>query len=121
MMQFHQSQSGRHAIRHYAPGLLLIGDERFTSSLIITPDGYQLWPVTHHEELCAEVLAPVYSYQPDVIIVGTGAVQVFPPPERYLPLMQFGIGVELMDSAAAARTYNVLLTEGRRVAAAIIV
>jgi len=121
MMQFNQAEGARFSIRQYAPGMLLVGEQRFTSSLIITPDGYQLWEVTQHTDISVASLAAVYSYQPDVILIGTGVAHYFPPPERYLPLLQHGIGVELMDSAAAARTYNVLLAEGRRVAAAIIV
>ncbi len=121
MMQFNQTAGARFSIRQYAPGLLMIGEQRFTTSLIVTPDGYQHWDVAQQEDICVTALAAVYSYEPDVILIGTGAAHYFPPPERYLPMLQHGIGVELMDSAAAARTYNVLLAEGRRVAAAIIV
>ncbi len=57
---------------------------------------------------------------PEVVIVGTGARQMFPPPQVTASLLAFGVGVEVMDTLAAARTYNILMAEGRRVVVALL-
>lgn len=57
---------------------------------------------------------------PEVVIVGTGARQRFPAPQLLRPLIEAGIGFEVMDLAAACRTYNILASEGRAVAAALL-
>ncbi|WP_419613488.1 Mth938-like domain-containing protein, partial [Thiolapillus sp.] len=60
------------------------------------------------------------SHQPDVILLGSGTNQLFPHPSLFIPLMQAGIGYEIMPTHAACRTYNILLAEDRRVLAALI-
>ena len=57
---------------------------------------------------------------PEVLLVGTGARQQFLPPATLAPLLRAGIGIETMDTQAAARTYNILMAEGRRVIVALI-
>jgi len=59
--------------------------------------------------------------KPELVLIGTGAKFEFPEPARLAPLRSAGIGVEVMDTAAACRTYNILLGEGRGVVAALIV
>jgi uncharacterized protein len=61
------------------------------------------------------------SYRPDLVLLGTGACLQFPPPRVLAPLVEAGIGHEVMDTAAACRTWNILLSEGRRVLAALVV
>ena len=60
------------------------------------------------------------AFGPDILLIGTGTEQQFPEIERYAELLAHNIGVEIMDSPAAARTYNVLVSEGRKVMAGII-
>jgi len=64
--------------------------------------------------------APLPSDAPEVLLVGTGARQQFLPAATLAPLLRMGIGVEIMDTQAAARTYNILMAEGRNVVAALI-
>lgn len=64
--------------------------------------------------------APAALVKPEVLLLGTGARQRFPSPAVLRPLLQAGIGVEVMDTQAAARTYNILMAEGRRVVAALL-
>ena len=71
----------------------------------------------HH--LAGRHVAALLSHGPEVVIVGTGEVQVFPDVQLFVALMDAGIGYEVMDTAAACRTYNVLYAEGRRVLAAL--
>lgn len=65
-------------------------------------------------------LEPLLDQDPQVIVVGTGQRQRFPDPSVYAPIMARGIGVEIMDTGAACRTYNILVSEGRRVVAALM-
>ena len=60
------------------------------------------------------------THDPEIIIFGTGKEQVFPDPALFVPLMERGIGYEVMNTGAACRTYNILLSEERRVLAALI-
>jgi len=64
--------------------------------------------------------ADLSTNKPEVLLVGTGARLQFLPREVVAPLLAVGIGVEVMDTQAAARTYNILMAEGRRVVAALI-
>ncbi|MDO5679382.1 MAG: MTH938/NDUFAF3 family protein [Pelistega sp.] len=62
-----------------------------------------------------------YENAPEVLIIGTGKHQVFLDPAILAPLLQARIGIEVMDSKAASRTYNVLMSEGRKVAVALLI
>jgi uncharacterized protein len=58
--------------------------------------------------------------EPEIVLLGTGRRQQFPHPRLTQALLEQGVGVEVMDTAAACRTYNVIMLEGRRVAAALL-
>ncbi len=79
------------------------------------------WHAGPFGTLAAADLAPLAALAPEVLILGTGKAFGFPHPSVLAPLHAAGIGVEVMDTRAACRTYNILLGEGRRVVAAIIV
>ncbi len=104
------------------PGAITINQEELGSSLIITPESLiRDWPPQSHDELEPEHFSAVAVLEPVILIYGSGITQRFPAPELLAPLIQKGIGVETMDTAAACRTYNVLVSEGRNVAAALII
>ena len=93
-----------------------------SSSAIITPDRLvENWPPASNEKLTCEDLEQVLETEPELIILGTGTKLVFPRQDILQVCYQRGIGIEVMDNGAACRTYNVLLSEGRRVAAALII
>ncbi len=71
-------------------------------------------------DLRADHLEALCAVEMEVLILGTGPRQVFPHPRHLAPLMERGIGVEVMDTAAACRTYNFLISDGRRAAAALL-
>ena len=122
-MRFAEDKTAaRYRIHAYAPGRVTINQDVFTQSLIVTP-GRILphWAPQSFEELQAEHLALVAELGPEIILLGTGATLRFPRPELAAPLFDSGIGLEVMDTAAACRTYNVLVSEDRHVAAALIV
>lgn len=91
------------------------------SSLLVAPEG-ELTAITATDtaDLSDLLWQSVIAQSPEVLLIGTGAKQQFLPPAQLAALYQAGIGVECMASGAAARTYNVLMSEGRRVLALIL-
>lgn len=78
------------------------------------------WPVSSIDQLDGRALRAIASRKPEVLIIGTGRQQHFPHPRVLIPLMDAGIGYEVMDNRAACRTYNILLSEGRNAALALL-
>jgi uncharacterized protein len=78
------------------------------------------WPPTTMEQLRAEHLEMVLAMEPEVVILGTGVRHINPAPHLVAALQQHGVGIEVMNTAAACRTYNVLLADGRRVVACLL-
>jgi len=109
------------AIKAYEPGAVVIGEGRFTHSVLLMPDWVTDWPVSDAAELASAHLEPIIERTPELLILGTGRRQRFPSPASYADLMRKHIGIEIMDTGAACRTYNILMAEGRRVAAALII
>lgn len=105
-----------------ADGLrVLVNDQALASSCIVAPDKLVTdWPVTTVAQLDDATLATLFNLQPDVILLGTGERQAFPPARVMGAVLQRGIGLEPMANAACARTYNVLAGEGRKVVAAFV-
>ena len=100
---------------------VLVNERALTSSCIVAPDRLVSdWPVTAVAGLDDAALAALFDLQPDVILLGTGEHQTFPPPRVMAAVLQRGIGLEPMANAACARTYNVLAGEGRKVVAAFV-
>lgn len=103
-------------------GFRVAGDWR-EGSLLILDDQPQLWPVKAIEDLTAADLQRVFDAGPalvEFVLLGTGVTQKLPPRALREALSAAGIGLEFMSTEAAARTYNVLASEGRRLAAALI-
>lgn len=95
---------------------------RFAHSLVVLPEATPTaWPPASFDALTTEHFAQVHALQPDVVILGTGARQRFVHPRLIAALTEQRIGVECMDNQAACRTYNILMTEGRRVALALVI
>jgi len=111
----------KYQIRAFEPGRIQINDIIFTQNLIITPT--QLitdWQPTHVFALKKEDFDIFITLRPDILLVGVGSKLIFPPTEQYGHLINAGIGIEFMNTAAACRTYNALSSENRNVAAALI-
>ena len=77
------------------------------------------WTPQNLAELTAEQMQPIVELQPEVVLIGTGDTLQQPSSEQRIALIKLGIGHEVMDTAAACRTYNVLVAEGRKVVAAL--
>ena len=103
-----------------AHGITLI-DRELTSSFLLAPDrAIENWPVTAPETLDASHVEALLALNPELVVLGTGARQAFPAAAFMAGFLRRNIGIEVMDNAAAARTYNLLADEGRRVIAAFI-
>jgi uncharacterized protein len=112
---------GRYLIRSYAPGTIKVNDTAYKTSLLLTPDQIVAdWPPQLFDDLAAGHFEPIAALKPEVVVLGTGARLKFPPPPVLAPLSRMGIGVEVMDTAAACRTYNILASDGRKVVAALL-
>jgi uncharacterized protein len=120
-VKLHVSAPGpRNAITGYGEGYVLVNSQRHESSLIVMPDRVLPWDVAGFEALTAEHFSSLRSLQPEILLLGTGPKQRFPHPRLTAPLAAAGIGVEVMDLKAACRTYNILVAEERKVAAALL-
>ena len=120
-MKFSLEPDHKSSIQSYASGQVVVGGTTYTSPLIIsaagvTPD----WPPATLEEITAHQLRELLPLDPEIVILGTGSRLRFPSPAITSCLMEHHIGIEVMDTASACRTYNVLLSEDRRVVAALL-
>ena len=121
-MQFSLANLGdEYSVTAYDPGRIEVGGREYKNSVVLLPDQIiDDWRPCSIDDLQPEDFTILLELTPDVILLGSGERQVFPPVALYAPVIESGIGIEIMDSAAACRTYNILLAEGRRVAAAIL-
>ena len=109
-------------IRSFRPGELRVGNDVITEPVILTPeDIVRDWRPPDIAELGAADFAPALELNPEVVLFGTGPTQLFPPIPVVTEIMRTGIGFEVMDTAAACRTFNVLASESRRVVAALLI
>jgi uncharacterized protein len=93
-----------------------------SASFILSPDTLtEAWPVTSAKALTVDQLQPLFDLAPAVILLGTGSKQVFPSAAVMAACLSRGIGLEVMANDSAARTFNVLAAEARRVVAAFII
>lgn len=98
-----------------------IVDRPFTDSIILARDKViDDWGVSDIAAMTPEHAEPILALQPDVVLLGTGARQRFPSQEVLAAFLQRGVGIEVMDNAAAARTWDILASEGRNVVAAFV-
>jgi uncharacterized protein len=105
----------------YGPGFIEINKVRHSGHLIVSPDApVQPWAVTGFDTLQASDFAALLERAPEIVLLGTGLRQRFTAPRVVAPLTGAGIGVEAMATAAACRTYNILMAEGRRVLGAFL-
>lgn len=99
----------------------LVNERRLHRSFVVSPDTLvEDWPVTDAAGMSAGDVEPLLALSPEVVLLGTGGRQAFPPAEVMAACLSRGIGIECMANDAAARTYQVLAGEGRRVVAGFI-
>ena len=114
--------SGGNRFTGYGAGYVEVNRARHDQSLVVSGDRVMVdWPATSIEALTADHIAALVAFAPEIVLLGTGATFAFPEPALLAPLYKAGIGVEVMDTPAACRTFNILLAEGRNVIAALVV
>ena len=105
----------------YGDGWVEVNAVRFERSIVVFPDRPVLdWPVADFASLTADSFRFIADQNPELVVFGSGGKLRFPHPRMLASLIDRGIGVETMDVYAACRTYNILMAEGRRVAAALL-
>ncbi|MGK7295790.1 MAG: Mth938-like domain-containing protein [Candidatus Wenzhouxiangella sp. M2_3B_020] len=111
----------RYFIRSLGPESIRIVDTDYSESLLLEPEnGVSLWPVPDVDALSQDDLQPIIERDPEVVLLASGRTLRFPSQEIRIELLRRNIGVEVMTLDAAARTFNVLASEERRVLAALI-
>ncbi|MCB5176994.1 Mth938-like domain-containing protein [Microvirga lenta] len=113
---------GRFPIDAYGNGGFRFADMSHRGSILVLPSGVRAWPIDTITELTTESLAPIFAEGDalELLLLGTGA-DIAAIPERFrLRFREARIGLDVMQTGAAARTYNILLAENRRVGAALI-
>ena len=115
------ADGAQYALTRYRPGYREINRVRHTTGLLVAAQGeVRPWPVTGVEALGPADFEQMLSLRPEVVLLGTGERQRFVHPRLYACLTNARIGLETMDTGAACRTYNILMSEGRHVLAALI-
>jgi len=124
-MKFQLETSDHNLISNYGPGIISVNGKDFTSNVLITKDAvYEAWFDGPLENLALSHFDPVLNLEPaarpEILVLGTGENHTFPAMSLLAELHQHGISLEVMNTRAACRTYSVLVSEYRQVAAALI-
>ena len=122
LLKLHLSNiSGINLFTGYGEGHVMVNKQRYAHNLVVLRDRLVTdWRPAGFDDLAAEDFALLAELQPEIVLLGTGAQLRFPRPELTRALIEARIGLEVMDVQAACRTYNILATEDRKVAAALL-
>jgi uncharacterized protein len=116
-----QPPGGQNHIQSVSEKEIRIAGEAHSRSLVVTAEFLIAdWPVGKPEDIAPEHLEAILELRPEVVLIGTGRRQVFLQPALLMAFYQRGIGVEMMTTQAACRTFNVLISDNRKVAAALL-
>lgn len=121
-MKLHLDRAaGRYQFTGYGDGYVAVNGTRYERSLVVLPSRIVTdWAATTFDALESSHLDALTAFGVDVVLLGTGASLRFPRPELMRPLVAARVALEVMDVPAACRTYNILMAEERRVAAALL-
>jgi len=121
-MQLTEHRNERELFVRYADAhCVIVVDRKFENSLIVAADRViENFSAQSVAKLDADAIASVLALQPEVVLLGTGTRAIFPPQAVLAQFLKRSIGLETMDNAAAARTFNVLVGEGRRAVAVFL-
>ncbi len=121
-MKFQREATSEFAISGYTDDTVSVAGVEHRHSLRVSHRAPAApWAVASFAEITAATIIDATHVSPEIVIIGTGNKLRFPPPAALAPLREARIGFEVMDTAAACRTYNVLLGEGRQVAALLLI
>ena len=120
-MKLHASAPGSaNVINAYGEGYVTVNGARHESSVIVTAERVIAWQAGTFDSLRESDFEALQGLGLEIVLLGTGPKQRFPHPRLFAALARAGIGVEVMDVQAACRTYNILVAEDRKVAAALL-
>ncbi len=120
-IQIDRADPNANVIRSYGPGQIEIKDGVYHASLIVTPTKIiSDWPPQSFNDLDASYFEALVALEPELVVLGTGKHLRFPSPAVTRALIEANVGFEVMDTGAACRTYNILMSEGRKVVAALL-
>lgn len=103
-----------------AEGIRVV-DDIYTGSIILSSDRViSDWSITQPDEFTESLLEPIMQLEPEIVLIGTGSKQLFLPPELMMYFYRRGTGFEVMTTDAACRTFNVLVSERRKVVAGLL-
>ncbi len=120
-MKLHASgPSAANTITGYGEDYVMVNGQRHETSLVVLPEKIVRWDTTGFDSLSAENFVFLKNLGAEIVLLGTGPKQRFPPPRLIGALTSAGIGLEVMDLKAACRTFNILVAEERKVAAALL-
>jgi len=120
-MKLHAARAeGRNLISGYGPGYVAVNGVRYERSVIVLADRIMDWSVSGFDGFDAAAFSALAGLPLEIVVLGTGASLRFPDTSYSKILRAAGIGLEVMDTPAACRTYNILLSEDRRVGAALL-
>jgi len=112
--------SGANTITAYGDDYVAVNGTRRDRNVIVTAGEVRDWNAPDFEHLSAEHFAELAGLGVEIVLLGTGSRQRFPHPRLTAPLGAARVGLEVMDTKAACRTYNILVAEERRVALALL-
>jgi uncharacterized protein len=116
-----EAGGGQNVFTAYGDGWVEVAGRRVSGSVVVAAERLQEgWAAGGIAALTPAETAALLDWKPEVLLLGSGAAFRFPDPAALAPLYRAGVGVEVMDTKAACRTYNILLAEGRRVVAALV-
>jgi len=121
-MKLHLQTPAANVVTGCGAGWIRVGADEYRENIVLLPDTIvKGWAPAGFEALAERDFARLLDYEPEIVLLGTGSTQRFPHPQLLAPLGKAHVGVEAMDTGAACRTFNILVAEGRRVAAALTV
>lgn len=119
-MRFAEDNNSTYSIQSVSDDGIVVNGKFINRSVLLSATTVQDWPPPGIAELTSDHLALCLALDPEIVLIGTGRTQVFPPAGTIIGLQAQGIGVEIMANPAACRTFNVLLSEERRVVLALL-
>ena len=121
-MKLHSDPAtSRQRITAYGAGFVIVNEATLTGTVMVGSDAHATdFEERGPDDLSAATIKRLCELSPEVVIIGTGSRHVFPSPELLAPMTRAGIGVEVMSTSAACRTYNILSGEGRKVVALLL-
>lgn len=119
-MKLQLATGGQNLFTGYGPGYVTVNGVRRDTHLVVSAEQILEWDIADFGALGASHFESLLAHKPEIVILGTGSTLRFPHPSLPQSLYSAGIGLEVMDTKAACRTYNILCAEGRKVVAAIL-